>query len=50
VPEYGGAGDFAASTLSVLFGKRVETHGALENCGMFRMSDVGAFGTTYAPW
>lgn len=49
MPEYSGAGDFAASTLSVLFGKRVESHGALENCGMFRMPDVGAFATTCYP-
>lgn len=45
VPEYEGAGEFAAATLSVLYGKRVETHGALENCGFFRMPDVSAFAT-----
>lgn len=49
VPDYSGAGDFAACTLSVLFGKRFEAHGALENCGMFRMPDVSVFGTTCFP-
>jgi hypothetical protein len=49
MPEYSGAGDFAASTLGVLFGKRIEAHGALENCGMFRMPDVAVFATTCFP-
>lgn len=46
LPEYSGAGDYAAATMSVLFGKRFECHGALENCGFFRMPDVSAFART----
>lgn len=49
VPDYSAAGDFVASLLSVLFGKRVESHGSLENCGAFGMPDVSAFSTTSIP-
>lgn len=49
IPDWSPTGDFIAALLSVLFGKRIEAHGSLENCGSFGMPDVSAFSTTCLP-
>lgn len=45
LPNYEWAGDFFASAMSVLFGKRFDSHGPLEMSGFFNVPDFSAFAT-----
>ena len=49
IPDYSATGDFVATWLSLLFGKRVESHGSLANCGRFGMPELGSLSTTCVP-
>lgn len=49
VPNYEIAGDFVASALSVLFGKRFDAHGPLEMSGHFGVPDMRLFGAPVDP-
>lgn len=49
VPDYGATGDFVAATMSVLYGKRFDSHGSLENSGSFRLPNTGALSTPCLP-
>lgn len=49
VPNYEYAGEVIASTLSVLFGKRFDSHGAYEMSGRFGMPDFSTFATPCNP-
>lgn len=44
VPNYEPTGDFVCALLSVLFGKRFDSHGPLEMSGMFGLPDITQFG------
>lgn len=43
IPEYSFIGDTICAYLSVLYGKRFDNHGSLENCGSFRMPDLTSY-------
>lgn len=49
VPQYGGYGEMFASGMSVLFGKRFDAHGSLQNDGIFHLPDLSAFSTFSRP-
>jgi hypothetical protein len=49
IPNYEYAGDLIASALSVLFGKRFESHGPFEMSGYFNMPELSAFATPCNP-
>ncbi|MBY2949486.1 HEPN domain-containing protein [Rhizobium leguminosarum] len=49
VPNYEGAGEGVASALSVLFGKRFDSHGPFEMSGSFGLPDLSAFATPCLP-
>ncbi|MVT69940.1 hypothetical protein GPL21_33165 [Bradyrhizobium pachyrhizi] len=49
IPNYEGVGEFVASALSVLFGKRFDTHGPLEMSGYFGVPDLSSFLTPCSP-
>jgi hypothetical protein len=49
VPNYEHAGEVVASTLSVLFGKRFDSHGPFEMAGSFGVPDLSAFATPCDP-
>ena len=40
VPYYGSAGETLSSLLAVYFGKRFDSHGSLENVGLFQIPDL----------
>lgn len=44
IPNYSPMGALACSYLSVLFGKRFDSHGLLENSGFFHVPDLTQFG------
>lgn len=44
IPNYSPMGKLACSYLSVLFGKRFDSHGLLENSGFFHVPDLTQFG------
>src|SRR6185312_13478133 len=46
IPEHSPTGDAICSYLAVLYGKRFDSHGALENQGSFRVPELGVFGET----
>lgn len=50
VPSYSGYGEFVCICLAVLFGKRFDSHGLLENSGMFLLPDLRAYGQPSARW
>ncbi|MGH1557383.1 hypothetical protein ACRAWD_05255 [Caulobacter segnis] len=39
VPQYAGYGEMFAAGMSVLFGKRFDAHGSLQNDGIFNLPD-----------
>jgi hypothetical protein len=45
IPNYGTAGEIVASALSVLFGKRFDSHGPFEMSGFFGVPDLSSFAT-----
>lgn len=45
VPSYNNIGDMLCSFMSVLFGKRFDNHGPLEESGHFHIPDLTAFNT-----
>lgn len=49
LPNYEAAGDVVASALSVLFGKRFDSHGPFEMSGYFGMPELSAFATPCEP-
>lgn len=49
VPNYENAGEIVASALSVLFGKRFDSHGPFEMSGSFGMPELSAFATPCEP-
>lgn len=49
VPNYENAGEIVASALSVLFGKRFDSHGPLEMSGSFGIPDLSTFATPCDP-
>lgn len=49
IPNYEGAGEIVASAMSVLFGKRFDSHGPFEMSGSFGMPDLSAFATPCDP-
>lgn len=49
IPNYENAGEIVASTLSVLFGKRFDSHGPFEMSGSFGMPELSAFATPCEP-
>lgn len=49
VPNYESAGEIVASTLSVLFGKRFDSHGPFEMSGSFGMPELSGFTTPCDP-
>lgn len=40
VPHYGGVGESICSLLAVFFGKRFDSHGSLENMGVYQTPDL----------
>jgi hypothetical protein len=46
LPDYGAFGDVLASLLSVLYGKRFDSHGLIESHGRFAMPDTTLFSST----
>ena len=44
MPNYAGFGDWVCSCLAVLFGKRFDNHGPLENGGHYSMPDLRVYG------
>ncbi|MFB0875822.1 hypothetical protein [Sphingobium sp. sgz301303] len=49
VPNYEAAGQIVAAVLSVLFGKKFETHGPLEMSGSFGVPDLSTFAVPNNP-
>ncbi|ENZ82857.1 MULTISPECIES: HEPN domain-containing protein [Caulobacter] len=49
VPQYAGYGEMFAAGMSVLFGKRFDAHGSLQNDGIFNLPDLSAFSTFTDP-
>lgn len=45
VPQFAGYGEMFAAGLSVLFGKRFDAHGTLQNDGQFTLPDLSVFST-----
>lgn len=43
IPDHSPFGDVICSYLAVLYGKRFDSHGALENQGSFRVPELGSF-------
>lgn len=48
VPNFAGYGELICACLAVLFGKRFDSHGLLENGGMFLMPDLRVYGQSSA--
>ena len=49
VPNHSYLGETVCSYLSVLFGKRFDNHGSIENCGSFYVPDLRQFDRPYLP-
>lgn len=49
IPDYSFTGDFVASCLSLLFGKRFDNHGMLESTGIFEVPDLTPFSSLCKP-
>ncbi|CAN7456023.1 HEPN domain-containing protein [Agrobacterium tumefaciens] len=49
IPNYEAAGEVVASTLSVLFGKRFDSHGPIEMSGFYGVPDFSTFATPCNP-
>jgi hypothetical protein len=49
VPNYEPAGEYIASAMSVLYGKRFDSHGPFEMTGTFYLPDLTAFSTPCEP-
>jgi hypothetical protein len=49
VPDYSDYGTYVASLLSVLFGKRFDSHGSIQNSGMFNLPDLTKLNTPCVP-
>ncbi len=49
IPNYEAAGEVVASTLSVLFGKRFDSHGPVEMSGFYGVPDFSTFATPCDP-
>ena len=49
VPDYSPTGEIVAAYLSVLFGKRFDSHGLLEGSGLYQIPELGSYNTSCDP-